>query len=141
MRTLLAVLLLALVGSLPAQADIAVVLHQAQGVESLSRVEVINIFMGRYRRLPAGESAAPADLEPLKARFYRALLGKDLAEINSYWARLVFSGQASPPVQLRDSTEMLAYLRRNPGAIGFIEAGDVPTDLWVVLMLTEVKPL
>lgn len=139
MKTLSTALLLFALTVAQVQADIAVVVSAGSEVSSLSRSELINIFMGRYRRLPNGDTAYPVDLEPLKSRFYRQLLGKDLAEINSYWARLMFSGQASPPVQVRDQAEMVAYVRRNPGALGFVDANEVPDDLRVVLVLAEAS--
>ncbi|WP_304640504.1 hypothetical protein [Pseudomonas sp.] len=136
MRTISAVLLL-FVFSSPVPADLAVVTHPDTLVNSISRTELINIFMGRYRRMPSGETALPIDLDPLRARFYRALLDKDLAEIDSYWARLVFSGQTVPPVRIRHEAEALDYIRRHPGALGFLDADSVPTDLKVVMRLPE----
>lgn len=120
-----------------ARADLAVVVHVDSPLTTVSQTELINIFMGRYRRLPTGEAALPVDLSPVKARFYRALVNKDLAEINSYWARLIFSGQASPPVQMQQADEMLQYIRRNPGALGFMDEAMVPDDVRVILRLSE----
>lgn len=141
MRFLAAVLILlgALVSS-GASADLAIVTHPDSQVISLDRSQLINIYMGRYRQLPTGEAALPVDLTPLKARFYRALVNKDLAEISSYWARLVFSGQVSPPLQLKSSAKVLEYVRHNPGALGFVEDGQAPADLRVVSRLRETTP-
>lgn len=120
-----------------ARADIAVVVSLDSPLKTVSQNELINIYMGRYRRLPSGDAALPVDVSPLKARFYRALVNKDLAEINSYWARLIFSGQASPPVQMQNHDEMLQYVRRNPGALGFLDQTAVPDDVRIVLRLPE----
>lgn len=141
MRSPAAVLILlgALVSS-GASADLAVVAHPDSQVISLDRSQLINIYMGRYRQLPSGEAALPADLAPLKARFYRALVNKDLAEINSYWARLVFSGQVPPPLQLQSTAAVLEHVRRHPGALGFIDEVDAPADLRVVFRLPEATP-
>lgn len=136
MRMLSAVLLL-FAFSTSLLADLAVVTHPDTEVESIGRSELINIFMGRYRRMPSGETALPVDFDPLRARFYRALLDKDLAEIDSYWARLLFSGQTPPPVRMRREAEALDYLRRHPGALGFLDADSVPADLKVVMRLPE----
>ena len=120
-----------------ARAELAVVVNVESPLNIVSHNELINIFMGRYRRLPSGEAALPVDLVPLKERFYRALVDKELAEINSYWARLIFSGQASPPVQMQAVNEMLQYIRRNPGALGYLDAASVPEGVRVILRLPE----
>src|SRR5512146_3193205 len=73
--------------------DLVVVVNPKSGVHQLSRDEVINIFLGRYRQLPGGIAAEPLDLPAGvadRALFYERLVGKDQAEINAYWARLVF---------------------------------------------------
>ncbi len=116
-------------------ADLALVVNGSSQVDRLSRSEVINIFMGRYRRMPTGDTALPVELAPLKARFYRDLVNKDVAEINSYWARLVFSGQASPPLELESEQALISYVRDNPGALGVLESSAVPPDLRVVMTL------
>lgn len=124
-----------------AYAELALVVSESSQVSSLSRADVVNIFMGRYRRMPSGATALPAELVPIKERFYRALVNKDLAEINSYWARLVFSGQATPPVQFENEQELIEYVRANPGALGVMEHDAVPADLKVVMTLASRQGL
>lgn len=134
-RTLL--LVSTLLVSVPASADIAVVVNAGSGVERLTRSDAVNIFMGRYRKLPTGNLALPVDLAPLKARFYRALVNKDLAEINSYWARLVFSGEASPPQQIASPDEVHQLVTQNMNALSYVDSTQVPDDMHVVLLLNE----
>jgi ABC-type phosphate transport system substrate-binding protein len=121
-----------------AQADLVVVVNARSGVERLSHDDAVNIFMGRYRQLPSGIAAQPIDqpeAQPERARFYRLLVNKDLTEINAYWARLVFSGKTSPPRQARSQAEILDWLARQPGAIGYIERGQIDARVRVVLEL------
>lgn len=128
-----------------ASADILVVSHSQSPIASLSREEAINIYMGRFRRLPDGTSVHPldqADSSPARRVFYRQLLNKSLEEINAYWARLLFSGRTTPPAQSRDLEELLARLARDPGAIGYIDrsqmTGSAPTrQLRILLTLPE----
>jgi len=120
--------------------ELVVVVHAGSGVERLNRDEVINLFMGRTRRLPSGLAALRVDLaatSPDRAQFYRALLGKELPEINAYWARLLFSGQSSPPRQVQSEAEALELLRTHKGAIGYLDRRHVDRRLKVVY---EVGP-
>ncbi|RKR07489.1 hypothetical protein C7446_0301 [Kushneria sinocarnis] len=120
-----------------AHADIAVVTNANSGIAQMSRSDVINIFMGRYRKLPNGELALPIDLAPVKARFYQALVDKNLAEINSWWARLVFSGQASPPHQAETTAQAISLVVHNPSALGYVDTHHLTSELHVVLVLHE----
>jgi hypothetical protein len=136
---LLLVLLLAGGGQGLAE-DLVVVVNAGSGVERLNRDEVINLFMGRTRRLPSGLTALRVDqvaTSPDRALFYRILLGKELPEVNAYWARLLFSGQSSPPRQVQSEAEALELLRNHKGAIGYLERRQVDRRLKIVY---EVGP-
>ena len=115
-----------------------VIVNLASSVDALTREDVINIFMGRQRRLPPDLVALPMEqAEPafVRLRFYRLLVGKDLAEINTYWARLSFSGQAQPPRQARSAKETLDWVAQNPGAIAVVDGDHVDHRVRVVYSL------
>src|SRR5579864_5027015 len=85
--------------------DLVVVVNPASGIDKLTRNQTIDIFLGRYRKLPSGAVAMPIDLRAgtqERKEFYLLLVGKDVAQMSSYWARFVFSGQAAPPFPVPD---------------------------------------
>jgi ABC-type phosphate transport system substrate-binding protein len=113
-------------------ADLVLIAHLHAPVNSISRDEVINIYMGRLRRFPTGESVQPVD-GPDKAQFYRLLVNKELADINAYWARLVFSGRTSPPRTFDQSTAVVDYVSENPDAVGYIQRTELNPNVKVIL--------
>lgn len=135
--SLLAVLLGA---TSPALAELVVIVNAGNNVERLSREEVINIFMGRYRKLPDGTSVQALDNKGAtsdRQDFYKKLLNKSLAEINAYWARLIFSGRTSPPIGLDSSGQILERVARDQGAIGYVERNALNHQVKVVYSLAE----
>ncbi len=124
--------------SFPAAAkDLVVIANVASGVEKLTREEAVNIFMGRYGRLPSGITALPLDEIGNKAPFYRALVGKELPEVNSYRARLMFSGLGSPPRQTDNADEVIETVVNNKGAIGYIDKAKADRRVKVILDLSQ----
>jgi len=119
--------------------SIVVIVNPSCGVDKLTRDEVIDIFLGRYRKLPSGRVAMPIDVtaEGDRARFYQLLVKKSPAEMSSYWARLVFSGTTSPPFQVPDAQTALDLVQSNPNAIAYVERASVTPKVKVVL---EIKP-
>ena len=120
--------------------DIVVIVNKQSGVEKLSRDEVIDIFLGRYRKLPSGRAAMPIDVaeaSPERARFYELLVKKTQTEMSSYWARLVFSGQTSPPFQVPDARTALELVGSSPNAIAYVDRASVTANVRVVF---ELKP-
>lgn len=80
--------------------EFAVVVNKNNAINTLSKREIIDIYMGRYLTFPDGEASKPLDLpaqSALKNDFYIQLVNKDEQKINAYWARLLFSGRAKPP--------------------------------------------
>lgn len=135
-RFVVATILILLVTS--TRAEIVVVIDARSGVESLTHDDVINIFLGRSRKLPTGESAVPIDQpldDTLRAEFYRALVNKNLSEINAYWARLYFSGKTKPPLQAKSAREVVAHVKEVAGGIAYIERAKVDERVRVVLSL------
>lgn len=138
MRKLSLLILLLWGTGLRSQEPLAVVVNLESGVTQLSREEVINLFMGRQKRLGAGLAVQPVDqVKPPEtwARFYKLLVNKDLSEINAYWSRLFFSGQAQPPRKAQSGEEVLALVAANKGSIGFVELGKADKRVRVVLVL------
>ena len=140
-RLFVLALLTCLALSCPAQADdLVVVVNPKIGVNKLTRQEVIDIYMGRTRQLPSGATALPLDVspsQPERARFYEQLTGKSIAEINAYWARLMFSGRASPPAQVRNQEEALLMVMDNRSALSYIERSKVTPQVKVVFELVN----
>ncbi len=136
--------LVALALALPLQApsawadtDLVIVVNPASGVERQNREEVTALFMGRTKKLPSGLMALPIDQSASgdRPRFYRELVNKEPAEINAYWARLIFSGQGSPPRQADNAAEVIEIVSGNKGAIGYLPRGAADRRVRIILDL------
>jgi len=125
---------------LQANAELVVIISAHNEVEQLSREQVINIFMGRYRKLPNGQTVIPFDIggDTTERRdFYKKLLDKSLADINAYWARLTFSGRTTPPSSMRSQAEILDIVASNRFAIGYIDKKNLDDRVKVIFSLPE----
>lgn len=133
-------LYLLLILSLPPAyaASIAVVVHKDNAIDSLTRKQVADIYMGRGTELRKHPDLLVLDYQgdpKLRERFYWVLTGKSLAQINAYWARLSFSGQANAPHRLVDQAAVLQSIKRNADTLGFVDAANINDDVEVVLNL------
>lgn len=118
-----------------ASADVVLVANPNSGIEKLTQSDVINIYLGRYRLLPTGSTAVPIDLSDkteIKAKFYQLLVDKNLAEINAYWSRLVFSGKTRPPMQIDNVNDALQWVANNLNALAYMDRADVSSDVIIV---------
>jgi ABC-type phosphate transport system substrate-binding protein len=118
-----------------ASAELVIIANPNSGIERLTKSEVINIYLGRYRRLSTGSTAAPIDIangEENKAMFYEQLVNKNLAEINAYWARLVFSGKTRPPQQVDNAEDALNIVANDTNALAYVERSAVNSQVLIV---------
>ncbi len=117
---------------------LVVIVNPESGVTSMTRSEVASVFMARNRVLAPGVTALPLDARgdaEERQQFYVALVGKSVAEINAYWARLLFTGRASPPQQIDNADDVLATVAANKGAIGYVAKSQADSRVRIVLEL------
>lgn len=119
-------LVLALALLAPARAASAqgyVIVANAAGPSVLSKDDVAKIFLKKNTRLVAVDQDKDSRI---RSAFSKAVLGRPLTAVLSYWQQQIFSGQDSPPVEKDSDEAVLAFVRGNPKGIGYVAAG---TDL------------
>jgi ABC-type phosphate transport system substrate-binding protein len=140
LRILLALAALPLVQAQEVRTQtLVVIVNPSIGVQHLSRREVLDIFLGRYRTFPSGASALPIDLDVSsteRKQFYLLLAHKDSADMGSYWARLTFSGKVSPPFAVMDARMAIDIVANNPNAIAYVDRAAVDQRVRVALEIT-----
>ena len=60
---------------------------------------------------------------PARAVFTKIVHGKPVSAIASYWQQQIFAGREVPPAEKAGDAAVLAFVKANPGAIGYISAG------------------
>jgi ABC-type phosphate transport system substrate-binding protein len=107
--------------------DILVVVNADNPLAQLTKQQVTDLYMGRVHYFPSGNAVmkidAPGD-SILRGNFYKQLVGLSLPDVNAYWARLMFSGRATPPMQVSNSKDIALLVAQNPSALGYIQKGD-----------------
>ena len=106
----------------PAQ-DFAVIVNVSNPISTLSKDEVAKLFLKKTISWSSGQSASPVEL-PVTAKvresFAREVLNKSVAQVRSYWQQQIFSGRDVPPPEKPTEDEVLAFVRANPNAIGYV---------------------
>lgn len=116
-------------------AEIVVIVNKESQVKALTKKQVIDIYMGRKSTFPNGDKAVPIDQQAdstTRKQFYNKLVDKTVSEINAYWARLLFSGRATPPRASENSAALIAIIKNNKSAIGYIQLKDLTDGVRVL---------
>lgn len=136
----LTIFLIALMFSGTLRADILVIVNAQNPVSALEKKQVVDLFMGRVSAFPDGGAAQTLDLKtgsPLRADFYKRLTGKSEAQVDAYWATLVFAGRMSPPKQFTDDHALIGEVTKNKMAIAYVARQSLPGGVKIVMELTQ----
>jgi len=123
-RFVAAILVLSAAAVLQA-ADIKVIANPSVGTSSVSTDELKGVFLATKTSLSDGSHVEPV-LEkdgPVHEAFVKEYLGKTDSALQTYYRSLVFTGKASMPKTLGADSEVVAYVAKTKGAIGYVSAG------------------
>jgi ABC-type phosphate transport system substrate-binding protein len=96
--------------------------------------QIAAIYLLRMTSWPDGGQIVPVNRElasDIRARFAGMVLKQDNASLAAYWNEMHFQGKLPPLVQESEAA-MLAFVQRVPGAVGYISATTIPSDVKVI---------
>lgn len=120
----LAIMLAAAAG---AAEDFVVIVHPSVSGATVSREALGAVFLRKAQRWSGGGGlAVPVDqsgTSPVRKAFSEAVLQRPVEQVLQYWQKQMFSSArlAPPPVKGSDA-DVVAFVAKNPGAVGYVTA-------------------
>jgi len=124
-QILMAVAVIAL-ASVPALAGGAkVIANPSVKADSVSADELKSVFLEESSSLKDGSHVEPVLAKGGSAHdaFLQDYLGKSDAALQTYYRSLVFTGKGSMPKTVSSDAEVVAYVAKTKGAIGYVSSG------------------
>lgn len=108
-----------------AGADIKLIANSSVSASSVSADELKGVFLITKASLKDGSRVEPVLLKSGAAHesFVKQYLGKTDAALQTYYRSLVFTGKGSMPKELSTDAEVVAYVAKTKGAIGYVSSG------------------
>ena len=113
------------IGAVAAQAaDIKVIANSSVGATSVSSDELKGVFLATKSSLSDGSHVEPVLLKggPAHEAFLKDYVGKSDSALETYYRSLVFTGKGSMPKSFATDAEVVAYVEKTKGAIGYVGA-------------------
>jgi hypothetical protein len=107
-----------------ATAGVQVVANPSVHAAAVSTDDLKSVFLGTKKSLPDGSNVEPVLAESGAAHdaFLKEVLGKSDQALRNYFKTLVFTGKGSMPKSFASDAEILKYVAKTPGAIGYVSA-------------------
>ena len=102
-----------------------IVINESNRTSSISTRDVSRCFMKQTNTWISGRPVVPVDQaasSDTRQAFSEVIHGRDVSAVKSYWQREIFSGRGVPPAEKASDQEVLAFVRANPGAVGYVSA-------------------
>ncbi|MEP6960943.1 MAG: hypothetical protein ABI995_02635 [Acidobacteriota bacterium] len=107
--------------------DLVVIANSESHLSQISADDLRAVFLGVKTSLKDAGQVQPVLRRPGSelTQFSAIYLGKSEAALLTYYRSLVFTGKWSMPVALNSDTDVVAYVEKTRGAIGFVNAAAV----------------
>ncbi len=102
-----------------------VIVNASNPQVTLERKQLAKMFLGRKKQWDHGTKVTAVDQlqeSPVRAGFTAAIHGRKVATIKSYWKNMIFSGREVPPPEVSSDEEVIAFVRGQPGGVGYVSA-------------------
>jgi ABC-type phosphate transport system substrate-binding protein len=112
-------------------ASFTVIANSSIGVSTVSADDLKAIFLGTKTSLGDGSHVAPV-LEksgPAHEAFLKDCVGKSDSAFLNYYRSLIFTGKGSMPKTLTSDQEVMDYVAKTKGAIGYVGAAAAATGV------------
>jgi ABC-type phosphate transport system substrate-binding protein len=100
-----------------------IVVHPSNPAGTIERRVLEDAFLKKVKTWPNGETIRPVDLEsesPVRQRFSEEILRRPVDAVRAYWQQNIFSGRDLPPPELDTDEDVLSYVSKYPGAVGYV---------------------
>jgi TonB family protein len=105
-------------------AEIKIIANASIKADSFSAAALKRIYLEEENSLDDGTHVEPVIQKDgrVHQNFLQEYLGKSDDDLQTYYRTLVFTGKGSMPKELASDAEVVAYVTRTRGAIGYVDA-------------------
>lgn len=119
--------------------DVKVIANHSVAIDSISKAELKRVFLLQTKKLKDGSPVEPV-LQKRGAvhdAFFKQLINREGEEIRIYYDGMVFTGKATKPREVNSDADMVAYVARTQGAIGYVSSSANADGVKVLTIISE----
>jgi ABC-type phosphate transport system substrate-binding protein len=102
-----------------------VIVHPNNPITTVNRKFIEDAFLKKATRWSHDEVIRPVDLNSdsvVRQQFSKEVLQRSVPAVKSYWQQLIFSGRDVPPPELDAEEDVVKYVLKHPGGIGYVSS-------------------
>jgi ABC-type phosphate transport system substrate-binding protein len=103
-----------------------VIVHPSVAGTNIKRGDLANVFLKKSPRWGSGAAADPVDqsgTSPVRKAFSETVVHMSVSDVLQYWQKAMLSSSPTRPPFVKDSdADVIAYVSKRPGAVGYVAA-------------------
>jgi hypothetical protein len=105
-------------------AEVKLIANASVTASAVTADELKSVFLATKTSLSDGSRVEPVLQKsgPAHVAFLKEYVGKSEAALETYYRSLVFTGKGSMPVSLASDAEVVAFVAKTKGAIGYVSS-------------------
>ena len=106
-----------------AMAEETAIVNATSAIANLSDDDLKDYYLGKKASWPDGSKVVVVVLDdgPSHDSLMKKL-GKSSSQFTTGWKKLVFTGKGAMPEQVKTEDQLVAFVAKTPGAIGYVDA-------------------
>jgi ABC-type phosphate transport system substrate-binding protein len=100
-----------------------VIVNPANPTTTVDQSFLEDAFLKKVTHWPDDEPIKPVDLassSPVRRRFSEDVVKRSVEAVKGYWQQRIFSGRDVPPPELDSEDDVVKYVLRYRGAVGYV---------------------
>jgi len=136
---LLACMSFSVILTVPVSADVAIIVHPNNPIESLTHKEVQRLFLGRILMFPNSKtkiySIDQNEESPIFKRFYEKVVNMNATKLKKYRAFYLFSGKGRLPLVVDKKEDVIRHVSTTENSISYVDSKYVTSGVKVVFTM------
>ena len=106
-----------------AMSEETAIVNPASAITNLSDDDLKDYYLGKKASWPDGSKVVVVVLDdgPSHDSLMKKL-GKSASQFTTGWKKLVFTGKGAMPEQVKTEDQLVAFVAKTPGAIGYVDS-------------------
>ena len=125
--------------AVPVSADVAIIVHPNNPIESLTHKEVQRLFLGRILMFPNTKtkiySIDQNEESPIFKRFYEKVVNMNATKLKKYRAFYLFSGKGRLPLVVDKKEDVIRHVSTTENSISYVDSKYVTSGVKVVFTM------
>lgn len=112
-----------------------VIVHPNNPATALDRRFLTDAFLKKITTWPSGDVIRPADLapdSPVRRAFTHDVMNRSVESVKGYWQQRIFSGRDVPPPEFDTDDEVVQFVLKHEGGIGYVSSAAKVGDCHIV---------